>query len=600
MGATDAKDSSLRPPSNGSLKDSTTTIARSGSPSLMDKETAVEKEAEVHHPAVPDPHSLKDEVQNAVEEAKEQDSGDNQEEDTYDYPKSWKLGLITIALCLSVFCMALDNTIIAVAIPKITDQFHALDDVGWYGSAYLLTTCAFQLMYGKLYTFYSIKWIYLVALFVFELGSFICGIAPTSEALIVGRAIAGLGSAGIFSGAILIVAHTVPLVQRPSYTGLIGAMYGIASVAGPLMGGAFTDRLTWRWCFYINLPFGLVTGIFIIFFFTAPKHEKAAKMSWREKLSQMDFLGTVMFMPGVICLLLALQWGGSKYPWGNARIIVLFVLFGLLMMAFIGIQIWKQEGATVPPRVFKNRNVWASALFGACLGAAFFILVFYLPIWFQAIKGVSAVKSGIMSLPMILGLVVVSLIAGGTVTLLGYYTPFMLASSVLMAIGAGLLSTFKPDTGHAKWIGYQFIFGAGVGCGMQQTLIAIQTALPLADVPVGTAVMMMAQTLGGALFISVGQNVFANQLIKNLATQIPNFPGITGIVQSTGATELNGAITKQFPQYLSRVLLAYNDAVAQTFYVSVAMSALSIFGAVMVEWKSVKGDKKASPAVAVA
>lgn len=140
-----------------------------------------------------------------------------------------------------------DNTIISTAIPRITDQFKALDDVGWYGSSYLLTTCAFQLIFGKLYTFFSIKWTYLVALFIFELGSFICGIAPTSEALIVGRAIAGLGSAGIFSGAILIVSKTVPLRQRPTYTGLIGAMYGIASVAGPLLGGVFTDKVTWRW-----------------------------------------------------------------------------------------------------------------------------------------------------------------------------------------------------------------------------------------------------------------------------------------------------------------------------------------------------------------
>jgi MFS family permease len=144
-----------------------------------------------------------------------------------------------------------DNTIIATAIPRITDQFHALNDVGWYGSAYLLTTCSFQLIFGKLYTFYSIKYVYLAALFLFELGSLICGVAPSSTALILGRAVAGLGCAGIFSGAILIIAKTVPLHRRPAYTGIIGAMYGIASVAGPLMGGAFTDRLTWRWCFYM-------------------------------------------------------------------------------------------------------------------------------------------------------------------------------------------------------------------------------------------------------------------------------------------------------------------------------------------------------------
>ncbi|KAF2834088.1 MFS general substrate transporter [Patellaria atrata CBS 101060] len=520
-------------------------------------------------------------------EVKVEDAAGVPEEPEVEYPSGMKLALITVALCLSVFCMALDNTIIATAIPRITDQFKALDDVGWYGSAYLLTTCAFQLMFGKLYTFYSIKWVYLIALFIFELGSLICGVAPNSTALIIGRAIAGVGSAGIFAGAILIIAHTVPLVQRPTYTGLIGAMYGIASVAGPLMGGAFTDRLTWRWCFYINLPFGAVTAFFIVFFFKNPRKTTLTNLTWLQQLQKFDLLGTSFFLPGIICLLLALQWGGSKYEWGNWRIILLFVLFGVLIAAFVFVQHWKQEEATVPPRVFKNRNVWGSAIFGASLGGAFFILVFYLPIWFQAIKDASAVKSGIMNLPMILGLVILSVMAGGLVTVLGYYTPFMLASSVFMAIGAGLLTTFEVETGSPAWIGYQFIFGMGVGLGMQQTLICVQASLPLTDVPIATATMMFAQTLGGALFISVGQNVFQNQLAKNLLKEaIPGFD--PALVLQTGATELKDAIASEF---LPFALKAYNDALTQTWYVSVAMSAISIIGASVVEWKSVKGKK---------
>jgi hypothetical protein len=155
-------------------------------------------------------------------------------EDDFEYPTKWKLAAITLALCLSVFCLALDNTIIATAIPRITDDFKALNDVGWYGASYLLTTCAFQLIYGKFYTFFSVKWVYLIALFIFEVGSLICGVAPNSTALIVGRAVAGVGAAGIFSGAILIISVTVPLRSRPTYMGLVGGMYGIASVAGPL------------------------------------------------------------------------------------------------------------------------------------------------------------------------------------------------------------------------------------------------------------------------------------------------------------------------------------------------------------------------------
>ncbi|KAF2876553.1 major facilitator superfamily domain-containing protein [Massariosphaeria phaeospora] len=506
------------------------------------------------------------------------------EEADFEYPKSWKLAAITLALCLSVFCMALDNTIIATAIPRITDQFQALNDVGWYGSSYLLTTCATQLLFGKFYTFYSIKWVYLSALAIFELGSLVCATAPNSVALIIGRAISGVGAAGIFSGAILIIANTVPLRQRPSYMGLIGGMYGIASVAGPLMGGAFTDHLSWRWCFYINLPFGAITAAFIIPFLSLTRRGQKATATWKQQLRKFDLEGTAVFLPAIVCLLLALQWGGSKYEWSSGRIIALFVIFALLISAFIAIQIWKQEAATVPPRIFSNRTVWGSAWFGAMLGASFFVLVYFLPIWFQAIKGVSATKSGIMNLPAILGLVVVSLICGILVTVTGYYTPFMLLSSVLMAVGAGLLSTFEVDTNSPKWIGYQFIFGAGVGFGMQQTLIAVQTVLEADDVAIGTAVMMFTQTLGGALFISVGQNVFTNQLIKNLAIAVPELPA--GLVLTVGATELKTRIPIES---LTGVLSAYNLALRQTFYVSTAAAALSIVGAAFVEWKSMKG-----------
>lgn len=169
-------------------------------------------------------------------------------------PSTSKLLVINLASCIAVLCVALDNTIIATAIPRITDQFKALDDVGWYGSSYLLTTCAFQLLFGKFYANFNVKWVFLIALALFELGSLICGAAPNSLALIVGRAIAGLGSAGIFSGAQIICAYTVPLEKRAIYTGLIGGTYGLAGVIGPLLGGALTDHATWRWCFYINLP----------------------------------------------------------------------------------------------------------------------------------------------------------------------------------------------------------------------------------------------------------------------------------------------------------------------------------------------------------
>jgi MFS family permease len=236
------------------------------------------------------------------------------------------------------------------------------------------------LFFGKLYSYYSVKWVFLTAIGFFELGSLVCGAAPTSTALIIGRAIAGIGSAGIFSGAILIIVLSVPMRQRPTYIGILAGMYGVSSVAGPLMGGAFTDKLTWRWCFYINLPLGVVTVLFVALLFKPPQSGSDSpknKLSWRQQVSHFDLEGTVCFLPAIICLLLALQWGGSRYPWSDGRVIGLFVTFGALISLFVVIQLWKQDKATVPPRILSQRSVWSCAAFAVCFGGSFFPLIYY-------------------------------------------------------------------------------------------------------------------------------------------------------------------------------------------------------------------------------
>ncbi|CAK7234660.1 hypothetical protein SBRCBS47491_009023 [Sporothrix bragantina] len=492
-----------------------------------------------------------------------------------------KLVLLLVSVMTSMFLVALDRTIITTAIPEITNEFQSLPDIGWYGSAYLLTCCSFQLLFGKIYTFFAIKWVFLSAILLFEIGSTVCGAAPTSTGFIVGRALAGTGASGIFAGSITCIVYAVPLEKRPRLQGLFGALFGIASIVGPLVGGAFTTNVTWRWCFYINLPFGGIAMAVIFFCLEVPDRD-TTKLPLQAKLKQLDALGTTVLIPGVVSLLLALQWGGQTYSWNDRRIIALLVLAGVLLAAFVAVQVVRADTATIPPRIFKQRSVVAAVWSTVCVGCSQYIYVYFLPVWFQSIKGSSAVQSGIQLLPLMLSMVLATIVGGFSTQKVGYYTPFAISGACLLAIGAGLLYTLEPNTSEGRWIGYQILYGFGMGLVFQAPNLAVQTVLPRRDVPIGTSLMFFSQLMGATIIVSIGENVLDNELVRKLS----GLPGFTpDLVTSGGATSLLDALPASVrPQAVP----LYNEALRTVFLIGVIVSCMATLGAASLEWRSIK------------
>lgn len=281
-----------------------------------------------------------------------------------------------------------------------------------------------------------------------------CAAAPSSLALIIGRAITGIGGAGSLVGASVIMIDLVPLRKRPKYQGLLGAVFGLSSIIGPLIGGLLTTKVSWRWCFWINVPIGGLALVCLLIFLPTSTPPDETKGTFQQNIWKFDPIGNIMLAPGIVCLLLALQWGGTKYPWSHGRIIALLVIGSVLFVGFFGFQ-WFQENGTIPPRILRQRSMAAGVFVSLGLGAALIIPTFYLPIWFQAIKGTTAVNAGIRILPLFLGTVVFVIGTGIAISKSGYYAPWLIVGCAIRVIGAGLLATLQVNTGSGQWIGYQ-------------------------------------------------------------------------------------------------------------------------------------------------
>lgn len=475
--------------------------------------------------------------------------------------------------------------------PKITDEFHAIDDIGWYTAAYLLTTSTFQLVHGKLYTFFSTKVVFIIVLCIFEVGSIICAAAPNSTTLIVGRAIAGLGAGGMFPGATLILVYSAPLERRPALLGIVTGMSAVASLAGPFIGGVFADRVTWRWCFIINIPLGVVAVIVVFFFVKTPVDASYRTWSIAKKFSEVKLPEMLVVAASLVCLILALQWGGSIYPWSDGRVIALLVVFAVLLALFIASQVYFSNSRAVPDSILRERSIWSAAVFAICMAGAMFISVTYLPIYFQAIKGSSALSSGINVMPLILGFLIMTTLSGVITNITGYCNISLIICPILSSIGAGLITTFAVDTPSREWIGYQALLGFGVGFGLQQPLIVAQSVLREQDVPFGIALMTLSQMLGGAVFVAVAQNVFQNDLVNGIVAAIPGFD--SSQLLNEGATSFSTLFT---PEQIKLVLPIYNNVINAVFRIVAGLCAASIIGALGTEWRSTK-KKAATPTV---
>jgi hypothetical protein len=275
--------------------------------------------------------------------------------------------------------------------------------------------------------------------------------------------------------------------------------------------------------------------------------------------------------------------GGTTYEWSNDRVIALFIIFSALLITFVAVQLWMGEKATVPPRIAAQRTIASSSVFVILLGGEFLILTYFLPVWFQAIQGVDAWHSGIRSIPLILSMTIAIIFSGGLTTKFGHYMPYIYASVLLTSISTGLLTTLKPDSGAGRWIGYQIIFGVGCGLGFQLPQIAAPAVLPLKDVAQGVSITFFAETLGGALFTSIGENVLDNKLVKYIEAM--NISSIDPkVVVGLGATQLRTYVTSAF---VRQAVEAYNHALVNTFQTTVVIACLSVFGAAGMEWRSV-------------
>ncbi|KAH6663200.1 MFS multidrug transporter-like protein [Halenospora varia] len=481
--------------------------------------------------------------------------------------------IIMLSLCSAVFLAALDITIITTALPTISEHFHSNAGYTWIGSAYLLANAASTPSWGKFSDIWGRKPILLIAAAIFFIGSLLCAVSVSIGMLIVARCIQGIGGGGLIILVNISISDLFSMRNRGKYFGMVGMVWAVASAVGPILGGVFTEKVSWRWCFYINLPITGTVFIALCFFL----HLDNPKTPVWDGLKAVDWAGSLLIVGGTLMLLLGLEFGGITYPWSSATVVCLIV-FGIVTAGLFIINEWKFARYPVMPlRLFSKRSNIAALGVCFCHGFVFIAGTYYLPLYFQAVIGATPLLSGVYLLALALTLSIVSGMTGVFIKKTGKYLPPIWFGMFFMTLGFGLFIDLGPTANWGKIIGFQIVAGIGVGPNFQSPLIALQNFVAPRDIATATATFGFVRNLSTSISVVIGSVVFQNEMQKKLPQLIASLGPQVAQALSGGSAGASVGVVGQLPPAQRRVAReAFTDSLQIMWIMYVAFAALGL------------------------